>query len=195
MSLRRLLSLNTGAAKPLTIGSRSFLTGIGKMPVTGPVPFGALGLKGDEQADLSVHGGLDKAIYAYPSEHYPFWMQMRRQHGVATGNEPALPWGLMGENLSICGLLENDVWIGDELHFPDGVLRVTAPREPCFKFTAVMGVAQAGKLMMQHLCPGFYLAVVQPGTLRAGDTFQLCPGVRGLRVSEAFAAKRIKHLR
>jgi MOSC domain-containing protein YiiM len=195
MSDLRVLSVNTGAARPLTIESRRFLSAIDKTPVIGPVEVRALGLEGDEQADLNVHGGLDKAVYAYPSEHYPFWQRVRRDHDVAAPDESALPWGFLGENLSIAGLLESDTWIGDELHFPHCVLRVTAPREPCFKFTAVMGVPQAGKLMMQRGCPGFYLAVVQPGTLCAGDPFRVIPGVRGMRVSEAFAAKRIKHLR
>ncbi|MDZ4124478.1 MAG: MOSC domain-containing protein, partial [Hydrogenophaga sp.] len=81
------------------------------------------------------------------------------------------------------------------LHFPDCVLRVTAPREPCYKFNAVMGLPQAGRLMMEHACPGFYLAVVQPGSIEAGQAFTLEPGGRGLGVLEAFAAKRLKHLR
>jgi MOSC domain-containing protein YiiM len=191
----RVLSVNTGRAQPLNIGSRQFLSAIAKSPVAGPLAVGALGLQGDDQADLSVHGGLDKAVYAYPSEHHGFWQQVRRAHGLAVPDGDFLPWGFLGENLSIEGLLESDTWIGDELHFPHCVLRVTAPREPCFKFTAVMGVPQAGKLMMQRGCPGFYLAVVQPGTLCAGDPFRVIPGVRGMRVSEAFAAKRIKHLR
>jgi MOSC domain-containing protein YiiM len=191
----QVLSVNTGSAQPLTIGSRLFLSAISKTPVAGPVSVGALGLQSDEQADLSVHGGLDKAVYAYPSEHYGFWQQARRAHGLAVPDPDGLPWGFLGENLSIEGLLESDTWIGDELHFPHCVLRVTAPREPCFKFTAVMGVPQAGKLMMQRGCPGFYLAVVQPGSIRASDKFRVMPGVRGLRVSEAFAAKRVKHLR
>jgi MOSC domain-containing protein YiiM len=191
----RVLSVNTGTARPLTIESRRFLSAIGKTPVNGPIAVRALGLEGDEQADLNVHGGLDKAVYAYPSEHYPFWQQVRRGRGAASPDEAPLSWGFLGENLSIEGLLEADTWIGDELHFPHCVLRVTAPREPCFKFTAVMGVPLAGKLMMQRGCPGFYLAVVQPGSIRAGDAFQLLPGVRGLSVSEAFSAKRIKHLR
>lgn len=138
--------------------------------------------------------GLDKAVYAYPVEHLPFWQKQRREAGVSLFDE-ALPPGFMGENLSIEGLLEHEVWIGDELHFPGCVLRVTAPREPCFKFNAVMGLNQAGKLMMEHLCSGFYLAVAQAGSLEAGQPFRLVPGRRGLRVSEAFAAKRLKHLR
>jgi MOSC domain-containing protein YiiM len=190
----RLLSVNTGNARPLRIGSRSFLSAIGKSAVAGPVALGRLGLHGDEQADFSVHGGLDKAVYAYPSEHLAFWQAQRRAHGVTLFDE-VLPPGFMGENLSLSGLLEREVWIGDTLHFPGCVLRVTAPREPCFKFNAVMGLSQAGRLMVQHACPGFYLAVVQPGPIEAGQAFALVPGVRGLSVLDAFAAKRIKHLR
>jgi MOSC domain-containing protein YiiM len=190
----RVLSVNTGIARPLRVGTRSFLSAIGKAPVSDAVSVGRLGLQGDEQADPSVHGGLDKAVYAYPVEHLPFWQKQRREAGASLFDE-ALPPGFMGENLSIEGLLEHEVWIGDELHFPGCVLRVTAPREPCFKFNAVMGLNQAGKLMMEHLCSGFYLAVAQAGSLEAGQPFRLVPGRRGLRVSEAFAAKRLKHLR
>ena len=190
----RVLSVNTGQARWLRVGERKVLSGMGKTPQTGPVAVGPLGLAGDEQADLNVHGGLSKAVYAYPVEHRAFWAEQRRRHGVSLFDEP-LPPGFMGENLSIEGLLEHAVWIGDELHLPDCVLRVTAPREPCFKFNAVMGLNTAGRLMMQQGCPGFYLAVVRPGTLQTGQTFSVRPGTRGLRVSDAFAAKRVKHLR
>lgn len=190
----RVLSVNTGSARPLRIGSRNYLSAIGKTAVPGSVSVGRLGLQGDEQADPSVHGGLDKAVYAYPTEHLAFWQAQRFEQGASLFNE-ALPTGFMGENLSLAGLLEREVWIGDTLHFPDCVLRVTAPREPCFKFNAVMGLNQAGRLMMERLCSGFYLAVVRTGTIEAGEAFQLAPGTRGLRVSEAFASKRLKHLR
>ncbi|MEZ5704879.1 MAG: MOSC domain-containing protein [Burkholderiaceae bacterium] len=189
----RLLSVNTGVARPLSVaGGRSVLSGIVKTSVAGPVAVGMLGLQGDEQADLSVHGGRDKAVYAYPVEHLPFWVQERSERGLGGG---ALPPGFMGENLSIEGLLEDQVWIGDTLHFPDASLRVTAPREPCYKFTEVMGFAQAGKRMMQQGCCGFYLSVVRPGQLQVGDGWSLEPGPRGLSVREAFHAKRLKHLR
>lgn len=191
----RLLSVNTGLSRPLRVtGGRSVLSAIGKTPVSGPVAVAALGLQGDDQADPSVHGGLDKAVYAYPVEHLAFWQRERMEHGVSLFDE-ALPFGFMGENLSIEGLLETELWIGDTLHFPGCALRVTAPREPCFKFTAIMGFAQAGKRMMQQGCPGFYLSVVRAGSIEAGQTFTLEPGQRGLTVRDAFHAKRIKHLR
>lgn len=188
----RLLSLNTGRVRPLQIQGRRILSAIGKQPVAGPVRVGPMGLDGDEQADPSVHGGLFKAIYAYPTEHLPFWQARRSEAGVSLFDE-GLPPGFMGENLSLEGLLETDAWIGDELHFPDCVLRVTAPREPCFKFAAVMGLPRAGRLMMDALCSGFYLAVVRPGTIEAGQRFSLQPGPRGLSVAQAFGAKRAKH--
>lgn len=190
----RLLSVNTGGVAPLQVGRRRFSSAIGKRPRDGVVAVGPLGLDGDEQADPSVHGGLSKAVYAYPVEHLPFWQHRRRQAGVSLFDETLSP-GWVGENLSISGLLETDTWIGDRLVFPDAVLRVTAPREPCFKFNAVMDLPDAGRLMVQALCSGFYLAVERPGSLCAGQTFELVPGPRGLRVSEAFAARRLKHLR
>lgn len=190
----RLLSVNTGTARPLRIGGRNILTAIGKTSVAGPVAVGLLGLQGDEQADLSVHGGLDKAVYAYPVEHLPYWKQLRCDHGVSLFDEP-LPFGFVGENLSLEGLLEHQVWIGDELVFPGCVLRVTAPREPCFKFNAVTGLPDAGRRMVERACSGWYLAVAAPGLIEAGQSFTLHPGPRGLSVADAFLAKRLKHQR
>jgi MOSC domain-containing protein YiiM len=190
----RVHSVNLGAARPLMASGRRVLSGIGKQAVTGPVAVGRLGLAGDEQADLSVHGGLDKAVYAYPAEHAAFWQAHRREHGVSLFDE-ALPPGFVGENLTLQGLLEPQVWVGDELHFPDCVLRVTAPREPCFKFNAVMGYPQAARDMVLAGCCGFYLAVDRPGSIEAGQGFTLVPGQRALGIPQAFAAKRFKHLR
>lgn len=190
----QLLSLQIASARRAMIHGRSVLTAIHKQPVAGPVPVLRLGLQGDEQADLSVHGGLDKAVYAYPSEHYAFWRDARAQAGLS-GIDDALPWGSMGENLSIAGLTEADVWVGDVLRFAHCALRVTQPREPCFKFNAAMGFATASKRMAQQGCCGFYLAVDEPGSLRAGETFDLVPGPRRLGLPEMFKAKLFKHLR
>lgn len=190
----RVLSVNRGGVRPLRVGGRDVLSGIGKAAVVGPVAMDRLGLAGDEQADLSVHGGLDKAVYAYPVEHLPLWQRLRRERSVDLFDDP-LPPGFMGENLTLEGLLETKIWIGDELHFPACVLRVTAPREPCFKFNAVMALRDAGRLMMEHGCCGFYLSVVQTGQIEAGQAFRVQRGTQGLRVSEAFAAKRVKHMR
>lgn len=190
----RLRSVNVGTARPLLVGGRRVLSAIGKRPVAGAVAVGRLGLAGDEQADPSVHGGLDKAVYAYPTEHLAFWQARRREHGVSLFDE-VLTDGFVGENLSIEGLLETQVWVGDELHFPGCVLRVTAPREPCYKFNAVAGYPQASRDMLRHNACGFYLAVQQAGTIDAGQPFTLVPGPRALSVVEAFQARRVKHLR
>ena len=186
--------VNVGTARPLRIGERRILTAIGKAPVTEPVRVGRMGLDGDEQADPSVHGGLEKAVYAYPAVHYAFWQAQRRERGVSLFDE-VLPPGFMGENLTVEGLLEHEVFVGDRLHFPDCVLRVTAPREPCYKFDAVMGFAQAGRAMALAGHCGYYLAVEEPGTIAAGQTAWLQPGQRGLSIAQALAGKWAKHAR
>ena len=187
-------SVNTGKAKPLLMGGRRILSGIGKSSVEGALSVVRLGLEGDEQVELSIHGGLDKAVYAYPAKHYSFWQQQRKSHSVSLFDE-YLPPGFVGENLTISGLLEDEVYIGDELHFPSCVLRVTAPREPCAKFNAVMGYNQASKDMAQMGYSGFYLAVDQIGVLESDQSFNLRPGRRSVSVAQALAAKWAKHSR
>lgn len=194
VSPRILLGVQTASARKVRIGERLILTAIHKTAATGSLRVQPLGLEGDEQADLSVHGGLDKAVYAYPSEHYGFWREQRAQAGVASLDD-ALPWGSMGENLCLQGLLEADVWVGDRLRFPHCTLRVTQPREPCYKFNAAMGFNQAVRAMAQSGFCGFYLAVDLPGTISAGESFELVPGSRQVSIRERFAAKVFKHLR
>ena len=189
-----LLSIQTAPARRVQINGRSILTGIHKRPVAGVVPALPMGLTGDEQADLSVHGGLDKAVYAYASEHYPFWREARAQAGLAAIDD-ALPFGSVGENLTLQGVLETDVWVGDVLRFAHCELRVTQPREPCYKFNAAMGFSGAARAMAQRGCCGFYLAVDLPGHLSAGESFELLAGPRRLRITESFNAKMFKHLR
>ncbi|MEN9467523.1 MAG: hypothetical protein RL081_1524 [Pseudomonadota bacterium] len=122
-AVRCIRSVQIGKTRKVAIAGRSILTGIHKTPVAGPVQVGRLGLEGDEQADLSVHGGLDKAVYAYPLEHYEFWRSTRTQAGV-TGLDADLQPGAMGENLTLQGVLESDVWVGDLLRFANCTLRV-----------------------------------------------------------------------
>ena len=180
-------SVNAGRAQRVTIAGRPELTAIGKRAVAGPVAVRALGLDGDEQADLSVHGGPGKAVYAYPGEHYAFWRTLRAQAGVALWDEALAP-GSLGENLTLEGLLEERAWIGDRLRFANCTLAVSEPRQPCFKFNAVMGYAQAAKMMAQSAWCGFYLAVIEPGTIVAGESFDLQPGPREVRIDELFRA-------
>ena len=183
-----LLSLNTAHARPLFIDGREVLSGIGKRSVAGAVDVRPMGLAGDEQADLSVHGGLSKAVYAYPSEHYGFWQTVRAQAKVAAWGD-VLPPGSLGENLTLQGLLETEVWIGDVLRFADCELAVSEPRFPCFKFNAVMGFNQASKLMVANAWCGFYLAVRSPGSLCAGESFELVPGPREVGITELFRSR------
>ena len=190
----QLLAIQTGQVRPLMVGGRKLVSAIGKTTVSGSIEVGLLGLAGDEQADLSVHGGLSKAVYALPSEHLPWWQAQRQTQGATMFEEPLAP-GYLGENLSLQGVREQDLFVGDRLDFGDVVLRVTQPREPCGKFNAVMGYAQAAKDMVQSGRCGFYLAVDQPGRLQAAASFHIIPGPRSVSVAQALQHKAWKHLR
>lgn len=185
----RVVSVNVARAAMRTIGGRQVLTAIGKQPVAGPVAVRALGLAGDEQADPSVHGGLAKSVYAYPHEHYAFWQVVRAQARVAAWDAVLDP-GAMGENLTLHGLLEGDMWIGDYLRLPRCTLAISEPRRPCFKFNHAMGFEQAAKLMQQSGYCGTYLSVIDTGTVEAGDEATLVPGPREVNLRELFQARR-----
>jgi len=184
----RLLSLNVARARAVPIRDREVMTAIGKRAVDGPRAVGTLGIDGDEQADLTVHGGPSKAVYAYPSEHYPFWQTVRAQAGVAAWDEPLVP-GALGENLTLAGVVESDVFIGDVLRFPGCALAVSGPRFPCFKLNAAMGFAHAAKLMVQSGWCGWYLSMREPGTIAAGESFTVVPGPREVGIGELFRAR------
>lgn len=188
MSFASLLSIQTGTAQPLQIGERNVLSAIRKTPVSGQIRVTPMGLAGDEQADPTVHGGLTKAIYAYPSEHYPYWQEQRAALGLPTD----LPFGSMGENLTLSGLLEDEVFVGDELHFADCVLCITQPRQPCFKFNAVMQDHLAAKKMAQTGFSGFYLSVASGGSLSAGESFRVVAGARQTPISALFKVSALK---
>lgn len=138
--------------------------------------------------DTSVHGGLSKAVYAYPHEHYTFWQTVRAQAQAQSWGE-ALPHGMLGENLTLTGLLEGDVYVGDVLQFPDCALAISEPRRPCYKFQAIMGFKHAVKMMAQSGYCGFYLAVRQPGTIAAGESYDVIPGAREVSIAELFKAR------
>lgn len=180
----KLVSVNRALVAPLFVGSegqrQTVMSAIRKQPVEGSVDVGPLGLAGDEQADLSVHGGLDKAVYLYPREHYAFWEE---RLGCLRRQPVALAAGSLGENLSTEGLLENALWVGDRLRIGSVLLEVTEPRQPCFKFAAVMGYAAAPKHMLQSGYSGVYLKVVEPGSLQAGDAIELLPGRREVSIA------------
>jgi MOSC domain-containing protein YiiM len=186
----KIISVNTACVGELfaerAAGGRQVLTGIHKQPRAGPVAVGRLGLEGDEQADRKLHGGLNKAVYAYPIEHYPFWQAQRRQ----AHKDSALGYGALGENLTMQGLLENAVWIGDRLAVGALLLEVSEARTPCFKLNVKMGLRHAARLMDQSGATGFYLRVLQPGTVTAGDAFRLLPGPRLLSIREINDSRR-----
>ena len=136
-------------------------TSIFKFPVQKRVRMGALDLEGDQQADLSVHGGRDKAVYAYPSEHYPFWK--RQLPGVE------LSWGAFGENLTTSGWLEKDVCVGDRFAIGSAEVVVTQPRLPCFKLNLKFNRDDMVKRFLASGFTGFYFRVLREGEIGAGD--------------------------
>jgi MOSC domain-containing protein YiiM len=186
----QIVSVQVGTVQRIRLADgRSTTSAIGKQPVAGPVAVRPLGLAGDEQADLSRHGGLSKAVYAYGAQHYRFWQTVRAQARVSLWDEPP-PFGTLGENLTIDRLDEAELWIGDLLRLPGCTLAVSEPRMPCHMFAHAMGFAQAVKLMSQSGYCGTYLAVREPGTLAAGDVIEVVPGPREVNVRELFNARR-----
>lgn len=161
------------------------LTGIFKEPVSGPIALSRLNLAGDEQADLSVHGGPDKAVYAYPSEHYPSWREELPDLN--------LPWGAFGENLTTAGLMENNVCIGDEFQIGTAVLRVSQPRLPCYKLAIRLGRPDVIKRFMKSGRSGIYFSVVEEGVLQTGDGIKYLRSdehkIKVLDVAEVFSGK------
>lgn len=163
----RVLSVNVGLPRQVEWRNAVVATAIHKVAVTGPVEVRRLNLAGDRQADLSVHGGPDKAVYAYPSEHYAFWRE--ELPGVA------LPWGAFGENLTVEGLTETELRVGDVLRIETAEFVVTQPRLPCFKLNARFQRPDMVKRFLRSGRTGFYLAVVTEGQLAAGDAIELLP--------------------
>ena len=172
----------------LVAESDTVKSAIRKRPVEGPVAVRLMGLQGDEQADLSAHGGVSKAVYAYPHEHYVFWQTVRAQAGVAAWGDALAP-GSLGENLTLQGLLETDLFVGDQLRLPNCLLAVSQPRLPCFKLNAALGFKHAVAMMSQSGYCGSYLVVLQAGTVTAGDPVQCLPGPREVNIRELFFSR------
>jgi MOSC domain-containing protein YiiM len=156
------------------------MSAIRKAPLSGQVTVNRLGIAGDERADMSVHGGLDKAVYLYPHEHYAFWVNARER--VLRQQEP-LSSGVMGENLTTEGLLETELWVGDRLVIGELVLEVTEPRAPCYKFAARMGYSKAIRHMLQSGFTGVYLKVITPADITAGERIHVLPGSREVSIA------------
>src|SRR5205807_2612484 len=163
----KLLSINVGLPQEIDWRGETVRTSIFKAPVAGRVRVTTLNVEGDRQSDLSVHGGSDKAVYAYPSEHYAFWRT------ELPGTE--LPWGMFGENFTTEGLLERKVYIGDRLRAGSAEFIVTQPRMPCFKLGIRFGRPDMVKRFQRSGRTGFYLAVLQEGTVAC---LLFCPYVK-----------------
>ena len=161
----KLVSVNVGLPRLLAWGGATFETGIFKNPVEGRVMLRTTNLDGDRQADLSVHGGPNKAVYCYPCEHYAAWN--------AELPDPARTWGAFGENFTAEGLLETTVSIGDRYRVGSAVVRVTTPRLPCFKLAAKFQRDDMIERFVRSGRCGFYFSVIEEGEVDAGDEFEL----------------------
>ncbi len=161
----KILSLNVGLPREVKWDGKIITTGIFKNPVEGPVMLRKLNLDGDQQADLTVHGGVSKAVYAYPSEHYGYWRT--ELPGVD------LPWGMFGENFTTEGLAESAVYIGDKFRIGDAEVLITEPRMPCYKLGIKFGRPDIIKRFLASRRTGFYFAVVREGMVGAGDAMEL----------------------
>jgi MOSC domain-containing protein YiiM len=161
----KILSVNVGLPREVSWQGKLVTTGIFKEPVNTPVMLRALNLDGDQQADLTVHGGVDKAVYAYPSEHYGYWRTELPGLDLA--------WGMFGENFTTEGLLEEAVFIGDRFRVGETEVMVTEPRLPCYKLGIKFGRADIIKRFLASRRTGFYFAVVREGMVGTGDAIKL----------------------
>jgi MOSC domain-containing protein YiiM len=161
----KLISVNIGLPREVSWQGRTVTTGIFKEPIQGSVMLRMLNLDGDKQADLSVHGGVSKAVYTYPFEHYEFWQ----------GELPdmKLPYGMFGENFTSEGLLEDTVNIGDRFRIGAAEVMVTEPRMPCYKLGLKFGRADMVRRFLASRRTGFYFAVLREGEVEAGDTIEV----------------------
>ena len=160
----KLLSVNVGLPREIEWNGKIVRTSIFKKPVSGRVRVAQLNLEGDQQSDLRVHGGIDKAVYAYPSEYYAFWREQLP--------DMELPWGVFGENFTTEGLLE-DTRIGDRFQIGSAEFVVTQPRMPCFKLGIRFNRPDMVKRFLESGRTGFYFAVAEEGEVAAGDSIEL----------------------
>jgi len=161
----KLISLNVGLPRVVEWNGEPVTTGIFKEPVQGPLMLRALNLDGDRQADLSVHGGVSKAVYSYPAEHYEFWKKELP--------EMRLPYGMFGENFTTEGLSEDAVNVGDRFRIGEAELMATEPRLPCYKLGIKFGRSDIIRKFLQSRRTGFYFAVLKEGKVKAGDELEL----------------------
>jgi len=185
----KLLSVNVGLPREVEWNRRIIRTSIFKTPVSGRVHVRKLNVDGDQQSDLTVHGGVHKAVYVYPSEHYPFWRDKLPN--------PDLSWGAFGENFTTEGALDDEaVRIGDRFRIGSTEFVVTQPRIPCFKLGIRFGRADMVKRFMHGGRNGFYFSVVNEGEVGAGDSIELVArdenGVTVAEIVELYTADAAK---
>jgi MOSC domain-containing protein YiiM len=161
----KVISVNVGMPRQVMWKGAAVWTGIFKQAVEGPKGIKQLNLEGDAQADLNNHGGIPKAVYGYPIEHYEYWRE--QLPGVA------LTWGHFGENLTTEGLFEKDVCIGDRLRIGSAVLMVTQPRIPCYKLGIRFGRDDMAARFLASARSGFYFSVVEPGEVTRGSEIEI----------------------
>lgn len=164
----RLLSVNVSLPKEVPYQGKTVSTGIFKVPVGKRVMLRRLNLEGDGQADRNVHGGINKAVYAYPFEHYEYWSRELGRTDFA--------YGQFGENFTVSGMLEDAVRIGDVFRIGSALVEVTQPRAPCFKLGIRMGMESFPKTFMSSGRTGFYMKVLEEGEVGAGDRFERAGG-------------------
>jgi MOSC domain-containing protein YiiM len=173
----RIISINVSEPRVVAVDGERVETGIFKTPVAGRITVGKVNLQGDGQADLSVHGGPDKAVYVYSWLNTLFWRTALSRDDLGPGS--------FGENLTVEDLLEDQVAIGDELKVGTARLQVTQPRFPCFKLGLALGLASFPKVFLESGRTGFYLRVLQEGTIQAGDPIRAVPTREAARVTIA----------
>jgi MOSC domain-containing protein YiiM len=160
----KLISVNVGLPREITANGETVRTSIWKYPVQGRVHASTLNLDGDQQSDLSVHGGVDKAVYVYPSEHYSYWRTQLP--------DVELPWGAFGENFTSEGILEDQTKIGDRIRIGSTEFMVTQPRMPCFKLGIRFNRRDMVKHFLESKRSGFYLAVIREGEVQTGEAIE-----------------------
>jgi MOSC domain-containing protein YiiM len=160
----KLISVNVGLPREIMVSGKTVRTSIWKYPLQGRIHVSTLNLDGDEQSDLSVHGGIDKAVYLYPSEHYSYWRTQL--------SDVELPWGTFGENFTSEGILEDQIKIGDRIRVGSAEFMVTQPRMPCFKLGIRFDRRDMVKRFLASKRTGLYLAVVREGEVENGDAIE-----------------------
>jgi MOSC domain-containing protein YiiM len=161
----RIQALNVSLPEVVVYKGEEVLTGIYKVPTAEPLMVRKSNIDGDKQADLTVHGGVDKAVYAFPAEHYSYYQKTLQQDPYETGQ--------FGENLTTEGMLESDVHIGDRYRVGDVVFEVSQPRSPCYKFAIKMGTAESLSICINSAKTGFYFRVLSKGIVQSGDRIEI----------------------